>query len=256
LRYATLGEEISRLSSDCNQLPNHLPKGAIVEWQYGFVVGLQLMLHDATAAALRPFLASPDSCLLRSLRFMPKEEPYEEDEEGEFDDENVIDKPPEPVLADAAAALAELDLRNIRSLSTAYCVIGAEGTSRLLSSPQMGPLESLDLRYAYVADAGMGVIADLPHLAGLRSLWLQRNGITAKGMQSFASSPHLRELRLLDLRYNPIGAKGAQALADSPVVHQLTRLHLFRDEIKKAGARALAHSNQLPLALRRMWSES
>lgn len=257
LRHATLGQEIERLSSECNQRALHLPKGAVAEWKYGFVVGLELDLHDTTAASLIPFLDSPDSCLLRSLHFNPESELGEDElEEEDYEDPGLINKPPSPLLATAAEALAALDLRNIRSLALPYCVIGAEATNRLLSSPQMGPLVSLDLRYAYIGDAGLQAIADLPHLAGLRSLWLQRNGITSKGIQSFAKSSHLRALRLLDLRYNRIGSKGAQALAKSPVVHELTTLHVFRKEIKKAGALALANSTQLPPALRRMWKAS
>ena len=105
LRHITQGQEIERLSGECGQRVSQIPEGAIVDWHYGFVVGLKMKLDDQTAAALRPFLAGPDSFLLRSLRFDSIEEPSE-DEEEEFDEE-AFDKPPEAVLAGAAMALAD-----------------------------------------------------------------------------------------------------------------------------------------------------
>lgn len=259
-RHAELGKELEPLAAACSGLVTAIPKGAEVDWQYGFVTGLQLRLTDGAASALRPFLASPHSCLLRSLRFTPQPPDGDEElEDEELDDiEGPVspDTPPEPKLAGAAVALAELDLRNLRMLALPYCPIGSEGATRLLSAPQLGRLLSLDLRYAYIADKGLQALVGLPQLAGLRSLWLQRNALTAKGAQALASSPHLRELRLLDLRYNRIGAKGAQALAASPVVRELKVLHLYRHEVKKAGTEALASSPSLPLALRRVWRAS
>ena len=252
LRHAALGQEIEALAKQCGPGNVSLPDGASAEWQHGFVIGLQLRLTEETAGKLRPFLASSDACLLRSLRFIPQGFELEEEEE-DFDGPESIDTPPEPVQAQAAFALSELDLRNIRQLAMPYCVIGAEGAARLFSSAQMGPLLSLDLRYAYIADAGLSTLAQLPHLAGLRSLWLMRNAITSKGIQALASSPYLRELRLLDLRYNRIGPKGVQALAKSEVVRELKVLQILRTEAKKAGAQALAKSVHLPLALRRRW---
>ncbi len=252
LRHAALSQELDLLGKECGPLVKDIPPAARAEWQHGFVTGLQLELTEDTATQLRPFLSSPDACLLRSLRFTSRGADPDEDEE-EFDERESVNTPPDAKLAGAAAALAELDLRNIRVLAMPYCLIGEKGAIRLLSSPHMGPLLSLDLRYAYIADAGIARLAKLPHLFGLRSLWLQRNGITTKGAQALAASPHLRELRLLDLRYNPIGPKGVEALAKSDVVRELKVLQILRSEAKKVGAKALAESANLPLALRRMW---
>ncbi|HMY58907.1 MAG TPA: hypothetical protein PKL17_01220 [Pseudomonadota bacterium] len=256
-RFAALSAELDRLYAEATPQISGLPRDAKIDWKYGFAVGLQLRLTTAAVSALHDFLQTRDAVLFRSLRFLPTKNglPEEEDEEewsGEGEDVNT---PPEPTLLAEAKALAALDLRSLRVLAMPYCLIGAEGATRLLSSSQMGPLLSLDLRYSYVGDACAQTLAESPQCAGLRSLWLQRCAITAKGVQHLSKSPHLRELRLLDLRYNKIGSKGAVALANSPIVRELSQLHLYRDEIKKAGVLALAKSSQLPLVLRRMWGQ-
>ena len=253
-RFVRLSAELDRLYAEGTPQISCLVREAKIDWKYGFVVGVELPCTTAAIAGLSALLESPDAVLLRSLRFTPAREQSEEDEEEEWSEEGAdVDAIPEPTLVAEASALSGLDLRNLRMLAMPYCLIGAEGVSKLLSSSQLGPLLALDLRYCYIGDVGAAAIASTPQLAGLRSLWLPRCGITGKGIEALAKSPHLRQLRLLDLRYNKIGSRGAKAIASSPIAAELLVLQVFRSEIKKAGADALAQSPHLPLAVRRMW---
>lgn len=234
------------------------PEGNTVrfQWEHGFIVGLELGFTDELAAALRAFLASPDSRLLRTLAITGLGDPEDSDPDDEMlDEEAVFDarehSDPEQVKA-ALVTLLGNDLSRLTTLSFAYLGVQAAGAKVLAKATGLDALRQLDLRHGALGDAGLEALTHAKFLPQLEALHLQANQLTATGLKTLLSL-ELPHLALLDLRWNVLGAAGAKALAASKVVSKLRHLRLHRADVGEAGVKALALSPQLPSPLRTLW---
>lgn len=235
------------------------PKGNTVrlQWEHGFIVGLELGFTDELAASLTSFLSSPESRLLRTLAITGLGDPEEGDlEDEELDEEYDEDHPPErydPELIKAAlVALLGNDLSRLTTLSFAYLGMQPAGAKVLAKATGLDALRQLDLRHGALGDAGLEALAHAKFLPQLEALHLQANQLTSGGIKTLAAL-ELPHLSLLDLRWNALGTAGAKALAASKLVSRLTRLRLQRADVGEAGVKALAQSPHLPSPLRTLW---
>ncbi|MFZ5446805.1 MAG: TIGR02996 domain-containing protein [Myxococcota bacterium] len=235
------------------------PESVALQWEHGFITGVRLSWTEERGAALKTFLASPESRLLRALAVTrlgddEGDEDFDEEDEENFDEETGMPRRRFDAKAMTAAleGVLALDLSRVLSLSFAYLGMRATGAKLLAGATGLTQLEHLDLRYNELKDAGLKALCEAGFLPQLRSLHLQSNGLGAGGLKALAALD-LPRLELLDLRHNALKSSGAKALAAAKLVSKLTRLELQRDDVGAGGVKALAQSTVLPSPLRTLW---
>ena len=253
LEHACYGEPGAELEQRLAQLQaavladNADARASEARWRYGFIIELveDTLEYPYEIEALAELLAKPQARLLSklTLSFAPAEgEPLNELEGLEFFG----------AREHTVAKLASLDLRRIRCLTLAYSNAGDE-LAAALARIEMPELRELDLRYCGLSDAGLRALVTNHSPSELRVLHLQGNDIGAAGARALAGWPVLDQLERLDLRNNEIGTEGARALAEAPQLAALEVLHLRDRDLQREGCELLAASSTLNPDLRRLW---